>query len=222
MLHERLGLPHVSEIGTEDPGPKHNQIRASAWEDRLEGSYHAPEVTRLLQIIKQLPIPSLTIGDAKVSREVRAVTRFRKRVYVPKGGIPMLSSKQVFQVDPVDVKNLAKGAHTKDLPEISLAKNMVLVTSSGTIGKVLLIPAYMTGWTANQHANRIVPAAACNPGYLYVWLASGLGQLLIKRHAYGSVIQEIDRFQIATIPVPWPDETIRDEIGNLALQARAC
>ena len=32
------------------------------------------------------------------------ITKFRKRVYVPKGGIPFLSSKQLFQIDPIDVK----------------------------------------------------------------------------------------------------------------------
>ncbi|WP_157492273.1 restriction endonuclease subunit S [Geothrix fermentans] len=219
LLHERLGLPPVSDLGAENPGPRCSQIRASTLEDRLEGSYHSPEVYRVLQLIKKLPITTLTLGDPNISKNIFSVTKFRKRVYVPKGGIPMLSSKQIFQIDPIDIKRLAKGAHTKDLPEIQLAEHMVLVTRSGTTGKTFLVPKYMSGWTASEHANRIVPADTCNPGYLYVWLASDLGQLLVKRQAYGSVIQEIDRFQLATIPVPWPSAEVRDEIGNLALRA---
>jgi hypothetical protein len=43
------------------------------------------------------------------------------------------------QIDPVDVKRLAKGAHTKDLPEIALKKNMVTISRSGTIGRVQII-----------------------------------------------------------------------------------
>ena len=39
------------------------------------------------------------------------------------------------------VKALAKGAHTKDLPEIELRAGMVLVTCSGTIGKVQIVPS---------------------------------------------------------------------------------
>jgi type I restriction enzyme S subunit len=53
-----------------------------------------------------------TLGDPEICKEVRAVTKFCKRIYVPHGGITLLGSKQLFQVDPVDVKRLAKG-HTR-------------------------------------------------------------------------------------------------------------
>ena len=58
--------------------------------------------------------------DRRVTKEIRPITKFRERTYVEKGGIPLLSSKQIFQIDPIDIKRLAKGAHTKDLPEIQL------------------------------------------------------------------------------------------------------
>ncbi|MFH0814897.1 MAG: restriction endonuclease subunit S, partial [Candidatus Falkowbacteria bacterium] len=130
-----------------------------------------------------------------------------------------MSSKQVFQVDPIDVKRLARGAHTKDLPEISLRENMLVITCSGTIGRVHIVPRYMDGWTANQHALRVIPTEEVNPGYLYAWLASDYGYRLLTRYSYGSVILEIDRWMLGAVPVPLPDIAVRNEIGDLVLRA---
>lgn len=220
LLHEHLGLPCLKNI---KPVSKHTssiaKIKASQLMGRLEGSFHDPVAISAERKLSELPIEITTVGDLRVSKEVRAITRFRKRTYVEKGGIPLLSSKQLFQIDPIDVKRLAKGAHTKDLPEIQLQENMIAVTCSGTIGRVQIIPAYMGNWAANQHANRLLAAERMNPGYLYAWLASDYGYSLITRQAYGSVILEFDRFMLASIPIPLPKASIRDEIGNLVLKA---
>jgi type I restriction enzyme S subunit len=130
-----------------------------------------------------------------------------------------LGGKQLFQVDPVDVKGLAKGAHKKDLKEIRLAENMVIVTCYGTIGRDQIIPRYMGEWTANQHAQRLVAVEGMNPGYLYAWLASDYGQLLVTRQSYSSVIFEIDREMLGSVAISVPEAGVRDEIGNLVLEA---
>ncbi len=219
ILHERLNLPYLKDIAPIGQASVIAKIKASELMGRLEGSFHNPIARAAEKRLQQLPVEITTVGDRKVTREVRAITRFRKRTYVEKGGIPLLSSKQLFQVDPIDVKRLAKGAHTKDLPEIQLQENMLAVTCSGTIGRVQIIPAYMASWTANQHANRLLAADGMNAGYLYAWLASDYGYSLITRHSYGSVILEFDRFMLASVPIPLPEASIRDEIGNLVLRA---
>jgi type I restriction enzyme S subunit len=163
-----------------------------------------------------------TLADPRVMAEIRPITKFRKRVYVQHGGIPLLGGKQLFQVDPIDVKGLAKGAHTKDLPEIALQEQMVLVTRSGTVGRVQIVPAYMKGWTASEHATRFIAAADMNPGYVYAWLASDYGTKLTTRHAYGSVILEVDKQMFASVPIPLADAATRKEIGDLVLKANDC
>lgn len=219
LLHERLKLPYLKDIAPNGEASAVAKVKASELMGRLEGSFHNPVARAAEQQLKQLGVEIATIGDSRVTKEVRAITRFRKRTYVEKGGIPLLSSKQLFQIDPIDVKRLAKGAHTKDLPEIQLQENMIAVTCSGTIGRVQIIPAYMASWTANQHANRLLAADDMNAGYLYAWLASDYGYTLITRHSYGSVILEFDRFMLASVQIPLPEASIRDEIGNLVLKA---
>lgn len=218
LLRARLQLPPLPATTR---GPLVSTPRLSSWRGRFEASFHSPQALWLEGILHRLSLPIQQLGDKDVA-EIRAVTKFRKRLYVPHGGIPLLSSKQLFQVAPVGVKYLARGAHEKDMDEISLQQNSLLVTCSGTIGRVLLVPSYMNGWASNQHSLRICPSHETMSGYLHTWLASEYGQALIQRYTYGSVIQEIDRFMLAQVPVPMLPETDRNDIAALALRANVC
>ena len=219
LLHERLNLPYLKSIAPSGNASAIAKIKASQLMGRLEGSFHDPVAIAAEKQLSELSVGVTTVGDSQVTKEIRALTKFRKRTYVEKGGIPLLSSKQLFQIDPIDVKGLAKGAHTKDLPEIQLKENMIAVTCSGTIGRVQIIPAYMAKWTANQHATRFLAAEGMNAGYLYAWLASDYGYCLITHNSYGSVILEVDKEMFSSVPIPLPESRIRDEIGNLVLKA---
>jgi type I restriction enzyme S subunit len=219
-LHERLGLPPVKELLGEQP-PLAARIKASHLRGRLEASFHSPLAEAAEACVQKLPCDVVPLGDPQATREIRPITKFRKRVYVEEGGIPMLNSKQLFQIDPVDIKRLARGAHLKDMEEIELQENMLTVTRSGTLGKVQIIPQYMNGWAGSEDAHRILASDEINPGFLYAWLVSDYGYCLITRHSYGSVILHIDADMLASIPVPLPDPSIRDEIGNLVLRANS-
>jgi type I restriction enzyme S subunit len=219
LLHERLNLPYLKDIAPRGSASFTTTIKASQLMGRLEGSFHNPEAIAAEKQLAKLPVEITKIGDRRVTKEVRAITKFRERTYVEKGGIPMLSSKQLFQVDPIDVKRLAKGAHTKDLPEIQLEENMIAVTRSGTIGKVQIIPKYMAAWTASEHATRFIASDDINAGYLYAWLASDYGYCLMTRCSYGSVILEVDKEMFSSVHIPLPELSIRNEIGDLVLKA---
>jgi type I restriction enzyme S subunit len=219
LLHERLNLPYLKDIALRGSASFTTTIKASQLMGRLEASFHNPEAIAAEKQLAQLPVEITKIGDQRITKEVRAITKFRERTYVDKGGIPMLSSKQLFQVDPIDVKRLAKGAHTKDLPEIQLEENMIAVTRSGTIGKVQIIPKYMAAWTASEHATRFIASDDINAGYLYAWLASDYGYCLMTRCSYGSVILEVDKEMLASVHIPLPEPAIRNEIGDLVLKA---
>ena len=219
LLHERLNLPYLKDIALRGSASFTTTIKASQLMGRLEASFHNPEAIAAEKQLAQLPVEITKIGDQRVTKEVRAITKFRERTYVDKGGIPMLSSKQLFQVDPIDVKRLAKGAHTKDLPEIQLEENMIAVTRSGTIGKVQIIPKYMAAWTASEDATRILASDDINAGYLYAWLASDSGYCLMTRCSYGSVILEVDQEMFSSVHIPLPELSIRNEIGDLVLKA---
>ncbi len=218
-LHKFLKLPLLSDLSPQTHGPVLVRTQASKLLRRFDADFHDPVAQAAQEVLRESGLEIAAMSDPRVTYEIRAVTKFRKRVYVPSGGIPMFSSKQLMQIDPVDIKRLAKGAHTKDLPEIALKRGMVTVSCSGTIGRVQIIPPYMEGWTANQHAIRVVAGSDVSPGYLYAWLSSDYGQRLVKRYSYGSVILEIDRDMLGSVPIPLPSRDVRDRIGDLVLRA---
>lgn len=219
LLSGYLGLPDIDNLRQTVANPQLRAIRFSDWDGRLEASYHSALAEAISNQLRQSSITLTSIGDPQISREIRAITKFRKRVYVRRGGIPLLSSKQILQVDPIEVKNLAKGAHTKDLVEIGLEHNMVLVTSSGTIGNTQIVPRYMANWTANQHSLRVIGTSELTSAYLYAWLESDYGRQSVKRYSYGSVILTIDKQMLEAVPVPLLEADKIMEIGSRVLEA---
>ena len=124
LLHTRLRLPKLIDLVPIRSA--FHKVRASNLSNRFEASYHDPLAKAAIAQLKLVTGELTRIDDPRVLNELRPITKFRKRVYVPHGGIPFISSKQMFQVDPVDVNRLAKNAHTKDLPEIALKSEMIL------------------------------------------------------------------------------------------------
>lgn len=219
LLLSRLGLPSLKELIQRVSSTSTKTIKASILVERFEASYHDPLAYAIEGALEDNSHEIVRLDDPRLVKEVRPITKFRKRTYVEKGGIPLLSSKQLFQIDPIDIKRLAKGAHTKDLDEIALEPNMLFVTRSGTIGRVGIVPAYMKGWAGSEHATRIIASKDQEAGFLYTWLASEFGNRLIRRHSYGSVILEIDKEMLSSVSVPLLPEEQRHEIGNLVLRA---
>lgn len=216
MLRQTLKLPPIPKAVR---GPIVSTVRASQWGKRLDASFHNPMARWVVDQLKRNGFGLVPLGDPSLTKTIRGVTKFRKRVYVPKGGIPLLSSKQLFQVDPIDVKGLAKGAHEDDLEEICVEENMIAITRSGTIGRVQIVPKYMHGWANSEDTIRALAIDSEMAGYLYTWLASEYGQVLISRFTCGSVIVHIDRCMVAEISVPRVAETHRSKIAALVLNA---
>lgn len=202
-----------------DKGPVVSTIRAADWSGRLDASFHNPTARWVEQQLQSSGVPVLPLADERLTKAINAVTKFRKRVYVPKGGIPLLSSKQLFQVDPIELKGLARGAHTDDMEEIGLKPNLVMVTCSGTNGRIQIVPAYMDGWGASQDAIRIEGVSDEWAGFIFAWLASAYGQSLVLRHQYGSVITHLDREMLGSVLVPLLPDAERKAVSRLVLDA---
>lgn len=57
------------------------------------------------------------------------------------------------------------------------------------------------------------------PGYVYAYLRTKTGQLLIQSNIYGAVIKEIEPEHLATIPVPNAPERIKKRINDLIVHS---
>ena len=97
---------------------------------------------------------------------------------------------------------------------------MVLVTDRGTIGKVALVPKHWEDYAVSQNVLKIIPANIDIAGYLYAFLNSEIGEALIRRETYGSVVDMIDDKSLSAVPVPLlKNDSAQIRINSLALAA---
>lgn len=102
--------------------------------------------------------------------------------------------------------------------ELKVKENWILVTDRGTIGKTVLVPKQMDGMAVSQNVLKIVPKM--HSGYLFCFLNSEYGQLLIKRQSYGSVVNMIDDICMGNIKIPMLSNKDKlNEIDNMVLES---
>jgi type I restriction enzyme S subunit len=225
LLVAELQLPPVHEFKTKRFDKKldvdNYTVKLSNLSGRLDGSYHVPIVNAITDHLRKFAAELITVGDERASKEIILPGRF-KRVYVEEGqGRVFFGGKQLFELDPSNKKYLSLAKHSKRIKEqLELQENMVLITCSGTIGKVTIVPKHWNHWTANQHIIRVLPANDEMAGYMFIFLSSDYGYHLIKRYTYGSVVDEIDDNHVSRIPFPLlKNKSIQTKINELALEA---
>lgn len=196
-------------------------VSISNIQNRLDGSFHIPLVRVIIDHLNKNSKELKLIGDKNISSKVLLPGRF-KRIYVEEGsGVIFFGGKQLYELDPSNKKYLSLKHHAIRIREqLSLRQNMILITCSGTIGKVNIVPKHWDGWTANQHIIRVIPANEEIAGYLYAWLSSEYALPLIQRYTYGAVVNEIDDHQVAQIELPMlRDNKTQKEINDKILAA---
>ena len=96
---------------------------------------------------------------------------------------------------------------------------MILITCSGTIGNVTLVPKHWDGWAMTHDIIRLISNENL-VGYIYVWLQSVYASEIIKSFSYGAVVRYIEKFHLEAVPVPLlKDEAAQSRINSMVLLA---
>ncbi|HOO55566.1 MAG TPA: restriction endonuclease subunit S [bacterium] len=196
-------------------------VKLSNLSGRVDGSYHVPIVDSIMKCLRKNAAELTDIGDARISKEIRLPGRFT-RIYVQEGqGAVYFTGKRILELDPADKKYLAFARHEKRIKEqLEIKQNMLLVTSSGTLGKVVLVPKHWEGWTMTHDIIRIIPVSEKIAGFVSVFLISEYGEELMKRFTYGSVVDHIEAEHIIDVPVPLlKSSSTQAAINDYALEA---
>lgn len=217
---------HLTEIQVPDaPAVLRQRINSLVEESyalRLDASYHVPAAAAIAAHLKRHAAQVTTAGDSRISRAVILPGRF-KRIYVQEGyGVTFFSGKNIGELDPSDKRYLSFSQHDRKIrEELTISENMILVTCSGTVGHVALVPKHWDGWAMTHDIIRYIPQDGM-VGYVYVWLSSEYANVLLQAQAYGSVVQHIEREHFMEIPVPLlRDQEVQRKIHDLALEANA-
>ena len=225
LLIEELKLPPINGFNIkkfeENAQIETFSVKLSNLAGRADASYHIPVIDAIIKHLKEHAREITSIGDPKISKNVILPGRF-KCVYVEEGyGRVFFGGKQLYELDPSNRKYLSIQKHsTRIKSELEITENTLLITRSGTIGKIALAPKHWEHWISSDHMIRVVPENNDIAGYLYVFLLSNYGHTLITRHTYGSVVDEIDDNHVRQIPIPLlKNSDIQKRINDFALEA---
>jgi len=212
QLHEK----EVQEIEIAESPVKYCSVTLSdviSRGKRLEASVFDVESMHAYQVIsggKYLAVP--LIGDKSPVKKAYYGARL-KRNYVASthlNAVGFVGSSEMLDCYPRPVKFMEDTEKTKDL---HVKYGDILISRSGTIGNLTFVSKTLEKLLVSEHAIRL-ECREC-PGYVYAFLKSSVGQLLIRSNIYGAVIQEIEPEHLATIPIPDAPWSIKKRINDL-------
>ena len=203
---------------------------------------YSQKVQKVQKLIQETSYNVLSLGE--ITKAIFRLQRF-SRVWAnnPEAGHPYMAPTDVFYFKPLrERENTEKAYVTKnkhssrsslklaegsDIEELSLEgekkffvkSGWILVTCSGTVGRVMLVQESLEKYFLSHDIIRIVPKEDTFEGYLYAYLDSYLGQTLLKRDEYGGWTQHIEPSHVNSLPVILPPKEKQKRIHNKVLEA---
>ena len=134
-------------------------------------------------------------------------------------GVPFMSSSDILLSDLNNLPLISKKQILRN-PKFIIREGWILITRSGSIGRMIYARKEMNGFACTEHVLRVIPdTERILPGYLYTYLNSKFGVPLVISGTYGSLIQSIEPHHLANIPVPRLGEKIENDIHKMLSEA---
>ena len=216
ILIDELKLPPIEDFDAK----KNFSVKLSNLRGRLDASFHVPIVDKIISHLQSHADELTTIGDNRISENVILPGRF-KRVYVDEGhGITFFGGRSIGELNPSDKKYLSFAMHDEKIrDELTIREKMILITCSGTIGKVAFVPKHWDGWAMTHDIIRLIPRSEIE-GYVYIWLQSDYANKIINSFTYGAVVPHIEKFHLESVAIPiLKNVAAQKKINALALSA---
>ncbi|MFC9493760.1 restriction endonuclease subunit S [Streptomyces sp. NPDC056982] len=187
---------------------------------RLDASPYVSGALAMKEILKRVPktepLERLTAGH---NGGIFNGPMF-KRVYLtnPEHSVPFLGTRDMMAADLTNLPRLRKSdAESASLSYLELKPGMTLVSCSGfNAGRRAYVRSDMGGLWSSQHMIKVEPdREKIKPGYLYAFLLSEFGEVLVRGSVYGSAVKHIEPHHIAGLPVPRFAAALEERIHKL-------
>jgi type I restriction enzyme M protein len=110
---------------------------------------------------------------------------------------------------------LTNAAEEKLSDRLRLQKGDILASTSGSIGKIAVVPATAAPLVASKSVVVIRPQEGILPGYLAALLQSESYQGWLAGHARGSTIQHLSVRTLRHLPVPVPSIQLQERVATI-------
>ncbi len=175
--------------------------------NRLDAWFHDPNKNELAKKLMDSVGGEITeivnLSDLVIKGGIFYPSR-HKRNYVPRSdiSIPFYSGSQILQIRPFDLK--FQPIDYEPAKNHIVEKDWILITRSGSTGRVVIVNDIMAGTMISEHVIRVViDKNLIDPYYVYAYLASDkIGKVLMEKGIYASVVDHISPQFVGTIPIP--------------------
>lgn len=138
------------------------------------------------------------------------------RKYFTGTALTQLNSDNIKYLDEA-IANKQTKAH---LDKLTIHKGYILISDSGTLGRVTYALNQHDGHVATNNLIRVVINDLALRGYVYQFLKSEIGQSLMLKNAYGTNQEHLEPDVIGEIPVPIPkSKEIINKIGMQVIRS---
>lgn len=141
-----------------------------------------------------------------------------KRNYVSKnteGAVGFLGSAEMLNVYPKAIKFLS--SNVINIEPFKVKQGTILISRSGTIGKVTFVNKTLAKNLISEHAIRIIAKEFA--GYLFAFLQTETGQILVKSNTFGAVVDQIEPQHFEKIVVPNAPKSLKKAIHELVVES---
>ena len=185
--------------------------------NRLDASYHVPIVETAVSVMESGRYKPVAMG--RICSRIFHPGRFKRNYVSERYGVPFMQGSHIPLMKPYGLKYLAR-SDERNISRCKITSGWVLMTCSGTVGRVGMVSSLTDGWAASQHIIRFVAKEPeYNPGYLALFLMTPYGQHQVTSRVYGAVVDELASDDASRIMIPDPPREIQDAVGNPVIKA---
>ena len=186
---------------------------------RLEASVFDVEAKHARAAVEHGKYPVKMVGGTKGLTSSYVCGRF-KRIWVEKSDLPIFQPSSITDVYPTPDGYISHKTQT-NIDALRVHAGQVLMTCSGTIGKLSYVSKTLDNQIFSHDLLRINSNDPSDAGYIYAYLKSATGNKILLTNSYGAVITHIEPEHLATVPIPDAPEVIKKHINDLIVKSYA-
>lgn len=142
-----------------------------------------------------------------------------KRIYNENGiGVPFYLPSQLEEIYPKPAKYISP-LTAASLQNDRIKANTLLLSRSGTIGKCTIASKTTIDKLFSDDVIRVSFKNTVDLGYVYAFLNTEAGLLILQSNNYGAVIDHIEPEHLANVPIPNAPDELKEVIHNLIIES---
>lgn len=198
------------------------EVFATQLKGRLDAAYHSAAAMEVDSQFASCGVPVAPMTEVLANYFKPPMF---KRLWVndPEYGRQFVSGNDAYRFEAEELRYVS--IKTPNFEEFILKRGWIVFQAAGQIYGLFAQPLFVNGWLEDifcaDDMYRLVPHNEIDGAYLFAFLKTPYGQVLLKRQASGNSIPRVWDPHVRDIRIPWPSEMVREDAALPILRAHA-